>query len=133
MSGAQLPMPYDDAYRARLVWDAVLDEVRLVVATLGTKRAADILSRVEGREINHVRVAQMLAENERHELKAKHLVALLAHAHRDEIVALLAAERGLEVKPRVVLSDRERADRLELALGKLPASVAEALKREVGL
>jgi len=122
----QLGLRYDARYQSRELWDVLLSELRTIVDALGLKQVAYDL------DVQPSVLAHALAERDRHYVRADWLPYLLEHAPSDRVVSLIAGWRGLEVKPRLVLTPEEKLRRIESALEAMP-ELGDLVRRKAGL
>jgi hypothetical protein len=123
---AQLSFRYDDRYQRGETVGALHDEIESVVAETGLKTVAYDL------DLQPSLLAHALAGRERHFMRLDWLPYFLSRASNDRMVELLAAVRGLAVRPYVALSAAERLARLEQELDRL-GDVGELVRRKAGL
>lgn len=122
----QLGLRYNDGYRFDEVWAELLDELRVIVATIGLKQVAYDLD-VQPSALSHA-----LAERDRHYVRADWLPYLVAKAPGDHVVELLASLRGLEVQPVRELTPAEKLERIEKVLDANP-DMGAVVRMKAGL
>lgn len=120
----QLGLRYDDRWQRQQEWQQILEELRAIVTALGLKQVAFDLD-VQPSQLSHA-----LAERERHRVAAEWLPYFLSKAKNDRLARLLAGIAGYEVQPRRELTDREKVERFEAALAKLPDGIRRALMED---
>jgi hypothetical protein len=123
----QLDLPYDGQFLDDETWAEILAEIADVVVPHVTAKTVTYEL-----ELSKSTLSMALKEEERHELKARHLVYLIRKAPNDRLVELVAKIRGLEVQPRRELTPEEQLRRLLLFLDRNPA-IKEAALKEAGL
>ena len=123
----QLPLRYNDRYLASEATADLYSAAADIVANATLKQAAFDLDQPAST------LCKALKQVERHYAQLDWLYWLVTHDEARWIVGLVNSWAGGEFKPRVELTDRERADRLDRALDDvLGHDAAELVRRKAG-
>lgn len=106
----QLSLQLPAAYRGEEKWPEVLDAIRTVCTDLGRGEVVDLL------DCSPSYLKNALVERDRHHLKAKELVKLVAADRAGVILRPLASLAGYELAPKRELTPEEKLDRLQRTL-----------------
>lgn len=108
-------------------WAEILDAVREIVRKRSNMAVSHVLD-ISGSELSNA-----LAERNRSELKARHLVALLRLRHNDDLPRAIARAAGLELAPARALTPAEQLERLQAALSRAGAAGAAIVADAFGM
>lgn len=123
---AQLSLQLPAAYRAAEKWPEVLDAIRNVCVDLGRGEVVEML------DCSPSYLKNALVERDRHNLKAKELVTLLAADRSGQILRLLADLNGFELAPKRELTPEEKLERLQRTIRAKLGPLGDELIREAG-
>jgi hypothetical protein len=110
---SQPDLPLPAAYRASVVWSAMLERCRAVADVIGRKEVAYDL------DTQRTRLDHALFERDRHHLRGLELVYLVLRGDAPQILEPLHSELALVVAPQQPLTTAEKLSRLERAIAGL--------------
>lgn len=129
---AQLVLQLDDVEQDRKLWKDTLELIRGESAMIGTKKTERLFERTDTKQFSDGDLARMLAEHQRHEMKAKHLVQLIKHAPTNTILKHLCDERGLLVSEPPVMTPEQELRAIRACLNEC-GELGAAVLRKAGL